>query len=473
MIYLYFLKIFYSCSSKLRVNTKEVKKMKNIRLIFPYLLILIALFTLFYSLYKSEIYWLGTQRKYYSTFIIISILILIFSIILFYLPEKILNLFIYLILLSTLIAYLFEAYLTFIKPKVLTHLKHKQQIKKEIIYETKYQRKYDNRSSIEIYDDLKKINKNIKIKSNPYLYKSVNGDVFALSGISNSETIFCNEAGHYSIYESDRYGFNNPDDQWDQDEIDYMMIGDSFAQGFCVNRPFDIASVLRKKYKKNVITLGFSGNGPLTEYASFREYYQKNIKKVFWVYYEGNDLSELNSEYKIKILKKYIEDINFKQNLKNRQKELDMLANNRLNEDIKNRRNIEYKYYLNFNFTSFIKLYNLKLFIYPMKEQPNFLIFKQILKLVKRQATINNSELYFVYLPEYARYKHNYDDTNYLKIKQILKNLNINLIDIHKNVFLKMKDPLSFFHFKMYSHYNEEGYSKIAENIYLFVNNEH
>ena len=35
---------------------------------------------------------------------------------------------------------------------------------------------------------------------------------------SNSETIFCNENGYF-IYQSDRYGFNNPDDQWDQKKL--------------------------------------------------------------------------------------------------------------------------------------------------------------------------------------------------------------------------------------------------------------
>ena len=29
--------------------------------------------------------------------------------------------------------------------------------------------------------------------------------IFPFAGISNSKTIFCNENGYYSIYESDRY----------------------------------------------------------------------------------------------------------------------------------------------------------------------------------------------------------------------------------------------------------------------------
>ena len=34
--------------------------------------------------------------------------------------------------------------------------------------------------------------------------------LFPFSGISSSKTLHCNVNGYYSIYESDRYGFNNP-----------------------------------------------------------------------------------------------------------------------------------------------------------------------------------------------------------------------------------------------------------------------
>ena len=51
------------------------------------------------------------------------------------------------------------------------------------------------------------------------------------------------------VYQSDRYGFNNPDDVWDLEVIDYLIIGDSFIHGQAVNRPNDISSVLRKNIK--------------------------------------------------------------------------------------------------------------------------------------------------------------------------------------------------------------------------------
>ena len=69
-----------------------------------------------------------------------------------------------------------------------------------------------------------------------------NKSIFYLSGISNSKTIYCNENGYFSIYQSDRFGFNNPDDEWDSNEIEFLLLGDSFTHGACVNRPDDLST---------------------------------------------------------------------------------------------------------------------------------------------------------------------------------------------------------------------------------------
>ena len=53
-------------------------------------------------------------------------------------------------------------------------------------------------------------------------------------------------------------------------------------------------------------------------------------------------------------------------------------------------------------------------------------------------------------------------NSNYNQIKQIVKELNINFIDIHKGVFLK-QNPLEL---KMWGHYNENGYKKVSNYIY-------
>ena len=93
--------------------------------------------------------------------------------------------------------------------------------------------------------------------------------------------------------------------------------------------------------------------------------------------------------------------------------------------------------------------------------------FKKLLKLTLEFAKQNNSNFYFVYLPEYERYiLNNYKQKNYKKIKRITKDLNIPFIDIHKEVFAKEKNPLKLFPFELPGHYNSYGYRKVAENIF-------
>ena len=53
--------------------------------------------------------------------------------------------------------------------------------------------------------------------------------------------------------------------------------------------------------------------------------------------------------------------------------------------------------------------------------------------------------MYFVYLPEYYRYTRTYDNTNYNLVKEIVNELKIPFIDIHK-VFEKEQIPLKLFH---------------------------
>jgi hypothetical protein len=153
--------------------------------------------------------------------------------------------------------YLSEGYLTF-KEQTSKELFLKQQL-----YEKQTGNKWDKRSKLEIYKDLKKINSKIVLRFVPKNLYEDSDNILSFSGISNSKTIYCNENGYYSINQSDRYGFNNPDEEWDNKETEYLIVGDSFTHGACVNRPNDIGSVLRILSNKSVLNLGYSGHGPL------------------------------------------------------------------------------------------------------------------------------------------------------------------------------------------------------------------
>ena len=84
-----------------------------------------------------------------------------------------------------------------------------------------------------------------------------------------------------------------------------MLLGDSFTQGSCVQPGEDISSQIRLLNKQNVISLGMSGNGPLLELASLKEYtFIKKPKNILWFYFERNDLEDLKSEKTSSILLK-------------------------------------------------------------------------------------------------------------------------------------------------------------------------
>ena len=383
-------------------------------------------------------------------------------------------------LVSILISlYLFEGYLSF-KDQILKEQISKDQFAKEQLYEEQKKTKWDKRTRLQIYDDLKKINSNIVIRFQPSNFlKKQNYSIFPLSGISNSETIHCNENGYFSIYQSDRYGFNNPDEEWDSEKIEYLLIGDSFTHGSCVNRPNDISSVLRTLSNKSVLNLGYGGNGPLIEYASLREYFKSDIKKVLWIYTESGDLFELITEKKNKILLEYLNSKNYSQNLKYKQVEVDNLLkknfkieleNQLQNRTLENIAQIEDDNKLKYKVLKFIRLDRTKKIFEKKEAIIEDIIFKEFEKILKLSLDLskaNNSKFIFVYIPEYRRYTGvKYSDDNYNKVISILKKLDIDLIDM-KKVFDNETNPKIFYPFEQFAwHHNIKGFKKVAETIY-------
>jgi hypothetical protein len=411
-------------------------------------LILTIFLILIYIFYRSEIYWDGSRRTVYFIYYIGTLLAIFFLITCTYLNVKIQK-YIIIIFISTIFTlYSFEGYLTF---KIKTNLN------------------FDERSRFEVFEDLKKTNLNITLSATPKFFLELNElDFLSLAGISNAKTIHCNENGYYSIYQSDRYGFNNPDTEWDSKEIEYLLVGDSFTHGACVNRPNDIASVIRQYSKKNLLNLGQGGNGPLIEYATLREYLAPNVKNVLWLFYEGNDSEELEGELKNNILNKYLVDRKFKQDLKLKQIQINQF----LDKEIESARERERQSTHKAKIIKFIKLLNLRLLLIspsrtpPPPPPPPPPELKIILKLANELVKSYNGKLYFIYLPSITRYEQSVTIDSKQEIKNVVSDLGIEFIDIDEEVFKKENNPLKLFPFERYGHYNVEGYKKVALKIY-------
>jgi hypothetical protein len=431
----------------------------------------LSTFIFFNIFFQSEIILNGKMRTYYYIYYKFSAILILLSIITFYFNKKLKVYFTIIILSFFFGIYAFQTYLTISYGGVTG----KRQIEKKIARAKEQGIEFEYRKKSEIYKELKNNKyKNLKISISPafQIYNELR--LLPLAGVSNTITMNCNENGYYTVYKSDRYGFNNLDAEWDKEEIEFFLIGDSFVLGNCVNRPHDISSVLKKISNKSVVNIGYANNGPLIEYASLREYFLPKIKNIIWIYTEASDLDNLRSELNSKILKKYIEDMNFKQNLIYKQNEINYIVNKSIDKWLQSENNSQelFEDKLGFRLKKFLSLWNVRELLFhsnlfenktkfnPPKE------FKKIIELSKSLANKNNSNFHFVYLPSYSRYVKKIDNQEYEFIKNIIKDLNINFIDIHEEVFKKETNPLKLFPFELPGHYTVDGYKKIGEAIY-------
>lgn len=423
-----------------------------------YFIIFFLVFLIIYTYYRSNIIFQNIYDAQYKIYYNILFTLLFFFIFLIFFKKKYKDYFIIIFSSCIVTIYIFEGYLTiFDKNK----------------YKKSFLKKYDSRNIYQIYIDKKK-GEDITITVPPWIYHK-NKYIQPLSGISNKKTIFCNEDGYYAMYKSDRYGFNNPDSEWDKNEIEYLLLGDSFTHGSCVNRPFDIGSVLRTLSNKSVLNLGYNGNGPLKEYASLKEYSRFQIKNVIWLYYP-NDNADLKEELKSLILKNYLDDNSFTQNLIEKQKEIDKFHHKYIKYSKKLYENeqkniLNYKLYIKIK--KFIKIekfrnnfpeifqvnYNPK----PEKE------FKEIIHLANKYAISRNMKFYFVYIPAIDQRTLKMDKRNHEIIKKTINELNIPIIDLYE-IFSK-EENLNQIYPLLGDHFNIRGYEKVAKTIFNATQN--
>ena len=200
-----------------------------------------------------------------------------------------------------------------------------------------------------------------------------------------------------------------------------------------------------------------------------------NTKKVLWFYREsrGKNLNRrLNREINNFILQNYLNNKEFSQNLPLKQNDVDtklkkILQKGRLkiHQDAKTNR------LLRFIKLSFLRRYTLERLNALPAPRLNVTLekFAEIISISKSFTEKQNAKFYFVYLPHYQRYKNTKNNTNdsrnYGKVIKIVKNLDIPIIDINKELFLTLEDPLSLYPFRLQGHYNELGYRLVAETI--------
>ena len=134
-----------------------------LKYLFSPFILLISIFVFLIVFYKSEIIYQGLQRDYYIQYYTISIILTLISIYSFFLNEKLkLNIFI-LLFSVTITVYVIELSLISFEKKI-TNLDDKKKLFSNLELE------FDDRSKIQVYKDLKKIDKDYVITVSPQNY---------------------------------------------------------------------------------------------------------------------------------------------------------------------------------------------------------------------------------------------------------------------------------------------------------------
>lgn len=307
-----------------------------------------------------------------------------------------------------------------------------------------------------------------------------NGDarLLTLGSIPEKTVVACNESGRWLIYKSDKYGFNNPPEAWDDRPLRIGMIGDSFTHGSCVAPDKNMAAVLSEKFGR-VVNLGISGNGPLLELASLKEYLAPLAPKtVLWFFYEGNDITEnMPFERKSTLLKSYVDDDGFSQGLMARNSEIKDYLKHYLDEHMMKviRQMNEFDPYE--TFLDLLRVTNLRgrlglgivsIGAFEGGKDEDYRMFRAVLSKAKTLVESWGGQFYFVYLPESDRYFSNFSRNRireqiHRRTLKTVFSLGIETIDISRT-FAAAPDARRFFYYPG-SHYNEEGYKVAAQAV--------
>tara|TARA_B100000686_G_C16759550_1_gene957778 strand:- start:187 stop:1608 length:1422 start_codon:yes stop_codon:yes gene_type:complete len=433
----------------------------------------VSLLMLIYTCYRAEITYQGTMGEKYFKFYIISLAGVLFWGVILRLNEEVRANIVLASISLVMGLYISEGVLSIFDTRDGRHQRLRS------LFATLQGVEFDLRSIIQVVTDLRSDG----VDAFPTIH-GVNfiGDrkgrgeegLYPLTGISNKTTVYNNENGKHLIYLSDRYGFNNPDAEWDS-PTEWLLTGDSFAQGSAVQPGEDIAGQIRKNTSNSAISLGVGGNGPLLELANLKEYAEPiRPKKVIWLYYEGNDIDlELPIERENQFYMQYLRD-GFSQGLIHKQKELDRILEEFAIRKMKSLEEIEKSEAKMLLYqTRWIRLAAIRNMlgwdVGVVKPRPEVIIdqlFSEILTKAKARTEAWGGEFYFVYLPEFNRYEgREVGNRNKAAVIDFVRGLNIPVIDIHQEVFADHPKPRSLFPFGFFGHYNADGYSKVAKAI--------
>jgi hypothetical protein len=299
--------------------------------------------------------------------------------------------------------------------------------------------------------------------------------IVPLAGVPRALTVMCNEAGTYVTYESDRFGFNNPDRQWDMPP-QLALVGDSFVEGWCVPREESFAGRIRETVPAT-LSVGYTGHGPLAELGTIREFVEPgHPAHVFWFFYEGNDLTtDLPREMKSAILRRYLEP-GFSQQLEQHEAVLGEEMRRRYDSKLAH----EPVAAPSSPVMGIVKLRSLRSLVdsvrvrhdLPVESGDQLPLLRHILGEAKQTVEGWGGSLHFVYLPDLPLVVGESNRANHDRVLALAAELGLDIVDLLPD-FEKHPSPRSLFPYEegrhlvrtLGLHYNSDGHRLVARRV--------
>lgn len=345
--------------------------------------------------------------------------------------------------------------------------------------------KWDERSLRECILDLRKNDPNVFsplgghlfLPGRPLVASSTNG-ILPLAHISGSKCVYNNsETGEFVMFETDEHGFRNPRGIWTPPNVDNIFLGDSMTEGCTAREGREFASLVRASHPRS-INLGVGGQGPLLMLATLKEYGAAlRPKRVFWCYYDANDLQNMEEEFTSSLLTRYLND-NFSQGLIKKQNVVDDVlkklyekelarASNEINkvdaEDPENdswRSQIQFKplrRFLGLTFAARIQRYY------------DLIPYEFFLEAAQQETKKWGGKVIFVYIPGWEHFGNpHFASVNRPEMLALIKKFGFDLIDL-REVFQAQKSPEGLYNFEYQSHFNDRGNRVVADAILKYL----
>ncbi len=323
---------------------------------------------------------------------------------------------------------------------------------------------FDKRSIIEIVKDERSKGVDIYPQVVPREFLKKNKKKIPLTPMANTLVVSCNEFGNWKKIKTDKLGLNN---ERFVDKFDVLLMGDSFAEGSCVNQSDEPANLLNQNYNLKTYNIGISGNGPLLSLALAHEIKPlTDFHSIIWFIYD-NDFYDLSLEIQSNFLKGYLE-----KNYENSEyfkniEEVSKFQKKYIEDNLKSlKRGFSFKESF-FELKAIIPLINN---LIPQKNtEDTFRFQRKIFQKIFEKLTYIYPEkkIYIVYLPETTCFKYRSLEcsTRFRQLSDTSKNL------IFLNFFEYIRDSHSDYK-KMYAlgqdraHFSPLGYNKLVKFIF-------